>query len=62
MLLPLVNYRYDTVCRLHVHRYKADEAYLVEGSTPVGAYLDVEQIVSIAVGATAAAAAATALS
>jgi pyruvate carboxylase len=35
--------------RLSIHRFKADEAYLVgEGKGPVGAYLDVEGIVSLA--------------
>jgi pyruvate carboxylase len=35
--------------RLSVHRFKADEAYLVgEGKGPVGAYLDVQGIVSLA--------------
>src|SRR5688572_14486372 len=35
--------------RLSVHRFKADEAYLVgEGKGPVGAYLDVEGIVALA--------------
>ena len=35
--------------RLSVHRFKADEAYLVgEGKGPVGAYLDIEGIISIA--------------
>jgi pyruvate carboxylase len=35
--------------RVHLHRYKADEAYLVgAGKTPVAAYLDVEGIVEIA--------------
>ncbi|MEM7263673.1 MAG: pyruvate carboxylase, partial [Planctomycetota bacterium] len=36
--------------RVHLHRYKADESYLVgEGQTPVGAYLDVDAIVAVAV-------------
>ena len=36
--------------RLHLHRYKADESYLVgRGRAPVAAYLDIEDIVSIAV-------------
>src|SRR6266576_3920976 len=35
--------------RLSVHRFKADEAYLVgEGKGPVGAYLDIEGIVTLA--------------
>src|SRR5215475_9805980 len=35
--------------RLSLHRFKADEAYLIgEGRGPVQAYLDVEQIVSLA--------------
>src|ERR1700721_344960 len=35
--------------RLSVHRFKADEAYLVgEGKGPVGAYLDIPGIVSLA--------------
>src|SRR6266568_2286365 len=35
--------------RLSVHRFKADEAYLIgEGKGPVGAYLDVEGIVTLA--------------
>jgi pyruvate carboxylase len=35
--------------RVHLHRYKADEAYLVgEGKTPVAAYLDIEGIIEIA--------------
>ncbi|MDQ6631667.1 MAG: pyruvate carboxylase, partial [Verrucomicrobiota bacterium] len=36
--------------RLSIHRFKADEAYLVgEGKGPVGAYLDIESIVALAV-------------
>jgi pyruvate carboxylase len=36
--------------RVHLHRYKADEAYLVgEGMSPVAAYLDIAGIVDIAV-------------
>ncbi|MDX1952463.1 MAG: pyruvate carboxylase [Verrucomicrobiota bacterium] len=36
--------------RLSVHRFKADEAYLVgEGKGPVGAYLDIPGIVALAV-------------
>ncbi len=35
--------------RVHLHRYKADEAYLVgEGLSPVGAYLAVDRILEIA--------------
>ena len=35
--------------RLGVHRFKADEAYLIgEGKGPVGAYLDIESIVALA--------------
>src|SRR5437763_1159870 len=35
--------------RLSVHRFKADEAYLVgEGQGPVGAYLDIPDIVALA--------------
>src|SRR6188508_1742723 len=35
--------------RLAIHRFKADEAYLVgEGKGPVGAYLDIAGIVSVA--------------
>ena len=35
--------------RLSVHRFKADEAYLVgEGKGPVGAYLDIPSIVALA--------------
>src|SRR5437868_12620088 len=35
--------------RLSVHRFKADEAYLVgEGKGPVGAYLDIQGIVALA--------------
>jgi pyruvate carboxylase len=35
--------------RLSVHRFKADEAYLVgEGKGPVGAYLDIPGIVTLA--------------
>ena len=32
-----------------LHRYKADEAYLIgEGKSPVGAYLDIESIIRVA--------------
>ena len=35
--------------RLSIHRFKADEAYIVgEGKGPVGAYLDIESIVGLA--------------
>ncbi|MCC6877743.1 MAG: pyruvate carboxylase [Sandaracinaceae bacterium] len=35
--------------RVHLHRYKADEAYLVgKGKSPVGAYLAIDDIVAIA--------------
>src|SRR5215210_7139291 len=35
--------------RLSVHRFKADEAYLIgEGKGPVGAYLDIPGIVALA--------------
>src|SRR5881396_1765901 len=35
--------------RLSIHRFKADEAYLVgEGKGPVGAYLDIDSIVALA--------------
>ena len=35
--------------RVHLHRYKADEAYLVgAGKTPVAAYLDIDGIIEIA--------------
>ena len=35
--------------RLSVHRFKADDAYLVgEGKEPVGAYLDIPSIVALA--------------
>jgi pyruvate carboxylase len=41
---------YSTEDRLHLHRYKADEAYLVGvGKTPVGAYLAIDEIVELAV-------------
>src|ERR1035441_6519938 len=37
--------------RLSLHRFKADEAYLIgEGKGPVQAYLDVEGIVALAAG------------
>ena len=40
--------------RVHLHRYKADEAYLVgRGKPPVDAYLDIEDILRIAVEARA---------
>src|SRR6188768_4190549 len=35
--------------RLSIHRFKADEAYLVgEGKGPVGAYLDIDGIIALA--------------
>ena len=35
--------------RVHLHRYKADEAYLVgKNSTPVGAYLGIDEIIEVA--------------
>lgn len=35
--------------RVHLHRYKADESFLVgEGLTPVGAYLSIDEIIGIA--------------
>ena len=35
--------------RVHLHRYKADEAYLIgRGQTPVGAYLNIEEILDVA--------------
>ena len=35
--------------RLHLHRYKADESYLVgRGKAPVAAYLDIDDIIEIA--------------
>ena len=40
---------YSKEDRLSLHRFKADEAYRVgEGKGPVGAYLDIEGIVSTA--------------
>ncbi len=40
---------FSHVDRLHLHRYKADESYLVgRGLTPVAAYLDIAGIVEIA--------------
>src|ERR1700740_223100 len=40
---------YSQEDRLSLHRFKADEAYLVgEGKSPVEAYLDIEGIVSLA--------------
>ncbi|CAE7553326.1 pyc, partial [Symbiodinium microadriaticum] len=36
--------------RLQQHRYKCDQAFLVgEGKTPVGAYLDINSVINIAV-------------
>ena len=41
---------YSEEDRLSLHRYKADEAYLVgKGKTPVEAYLDIEGIIQLAV-------------
>src|ERR671929_787426 len=41
---------YSEQDRLSLHRFKADEAYLVgEGKGPVEAYLDIEGIVGMAV-------------
>jgi pyruvate carboxylase len=38
--------------RHHLHRYKADESYLVgRGKTPVAAYLDIDEIVAVALKA-----------
>ena len=35
--------------RVHLHRYKADEAYLIgKGLTPVAAYLSVDEVIAIA--------------
>ena len=35
--------------KLSLHRYKADEAYLIgEGLSPVGAYLSIEEIIRVA--------------
>ena len=40
---------YSQEDRLSLHRFKADEAYLVgQGKGPVQAYLDVESIVALA--------------
>ena len=40
---------YSQEDRLHLHRYKADEAYLIGvGRTPVGAYLAIDEIVELA--------------
>lgn len=41
---------YSEEDRLHLHRYKADEAYLVgRGKTPIQAYLDFDEIIELAV-------------
>jgi len=38
--------------RVHLHRYKADESYPVgRGTTPVGAYLAIDEIVEVALDA-----------
>lgn len=34
--------------RVHLHRYKADEAYVVRGKSPVGSYLDIDEIIRVA--------------
>ena len=34
--------------RLHVHRYKADESFLIKGATPVATYLSIPEIIRIA--------------
>jgi pyruvate carboxylase len=34
--------------RYAMHRYKADEAWEVNGTSAIGAYLDIEQIVALA--------------
>ncbi len=40
---------YSEEDRLHIHRYKADEAYLVgSGRTPIDAYLGYEEIIDLA--------------
>ncbi len=40
---------YSEEDRLHLHRYKADEAYLVgQGKGPIAAYLGIEEIVQLA--------------
>jgi len=40
---------YSNEDRLHVHRYKADESYLVgKGKSPVAAYLNIEELIQIA--------------
>ncbi len=40
---------YSNEDRVHLHRYKADEAYLVgKGLSPVGAYLAIDRIIEIA--------------
>ncbi len=41
---------YSEEDRLHLHRYKADEAYLVgQGKGPIAAYLGIDEIVQLAV-------------
>ncbi|KAG5185416.1 pyruvate carboxylase mitochondrial precursor, partial [Tribonema minus] len=39
---------YSREDRFTQHRYKADQAFLVENKSPVGAYLDIPQIIKIA--------------
>ncbi|WP_026964204.1 pyruvate carboxylase [Alicyclobacillus pomorum] len=40
---------YSEEDKLSLHRYKADEAYLIgQGKSPVGAYLDVDSIIDVA--------------
>lgn len=40
---------YSEEDRVHLHRYKADEAYLIgQGLSPVGAYLAIDRIIEIA--------------
>src|SRR5690606_37891259 len=40
---------YSEEDRVHLHRYKADEAYLIgQGLSPVGAYLAIDRILEIA--------------
>lgn len=34
--------------RLQIHRYKADESYMIEGKSPVQAYLNIPEIIRIA--------------
>ncbi|OEJ89356.1 Pyruvate carboxylase 2 [Hanseniaspora uvarum] len=39
---------YSKEDRLSMHRLKADESYLIEGDTPVGSYLNIDNIIKIA--------------